>query len=62
MKYDLLLNNGQTLSLSGDSINTEELTNTLNNMQIQFVNFGGAILSKQMIAGLIPEQEEKSDK
>lgn len=54
MNYKLRLRTGESFNLSGAEINAENLTESLNSQQILFVNFGGIVLQKHVVEGLIP--------
>lgn len=54
MNYKLRLRTGESFNLSGAEINAENLTESLNSQQVLFVNFGGIVLQKHVVEGLIP--------
>ena len=54
MDYELRLKTGESFTLTGSNIDANALTDTLNNHQILFVNFGGIVLQKHVVDGLIP--------
>lgn len=55
MDYSVLLNNGQTINLTGvTDFNPENFTEILNTREIQFVNIGGAIVNKHIILSITP--------
>lgn len=54
MRYNLRLRTGETFNLSGASIDANTLVDLLNNQQILFINFGGIVISKHVVEGLIP--------
>lgn len=59
MNYQVTLNNGQQVKLTGvTDFNTVTFTQTLNNREIQFVNIGGAIINKNIIISITPIEEQ----
>ncbi|AVK84457.1 hypothetical protein C3943_13185 [Lysinibacillus sp. B2A1] len=63
MDYELRLKTGELFTLIGSNIDANALTDTLNNHQILFVNFGGIVLQKHVVDGLIPliSEEQTED-
>lgn len=59
MNYNVQLNNGQIIELTGAELNVEEFTITLNSQTIVFVNLGGAIVNKHLIQAIVPATEAK---
>lgn len=57
MNYNVQLNNGQIIELTGAEIDVAEFTNTLNSQTVAFVNLGGAIVNKHLISAIIPATE-----
>lgn len=54
MNYELRLRTGERFNLSGAEINADNLTETLNSQQVSFINFGGIVLQKHVVEGLVP--------
>jgi len=57
MNYELLLNNGQVITFVNAEIDTEKLTQLLNNREVTFVNIGNSVLNKNLIGTIIPKVE-----
>ncbi len=57
MDYQVLLNNGQVISLKNAEFDTIAFTATLNDQKINFVNIGGYILNKHIIVSVVPVTE-----
>ncbi len=61
MNYQVQLNNGQTINLTGvTNFNAAEFTKSLNDRAINFVNFGDAIINKNIIITITPVTEEQA--
>jgi predicted nucleotidyltransferase len=54
MDYNLYLNNGQVITLTGATFNVVEFTKTLNSRDVTFVSIGGAIVNKNLIGSITP--------
>ncbi|EON70675.1 hypothetical protein [Lysinibacillus sphaericus] len=54
MDYQGKLNDGQVINMAGAEINVTELTTSLNDQRLSFVNFGGAIENKHLIMSIVP--------
>lgn len=59
MNYQLTLNNGQVLTLTGVSdFNSDEFALKLNDRNITFVSIGGALFNKNLIGSIVPVANE----
>lgn len=54
MNYQVILNNGQTITLTNAEFNAEALTQTLNSREITFVNIGNSVVNKNLIGTITP--------
>ncbi|BDH62102.1 hypothetical protein MTP04_22320 [Lysinibacillus sp. PLM2] len=62
MDYQVQLNNGQVLNLTGvTGFNAETFTKALNDRAINFVNFGNAIINKNIINSITPVVEKTEE-
>lgn len=60
MDYQVQLNNGQVIDLKNAEIKAAEFTATLNEQKITFVNLGGAVINKHLIASVIPVTQSET--
>lgn len=60
MNYQVQLNNGQVIDLKNAEIEPVEFTANLNEQKITFVNLGGAVINKHLIASVIPVSQEET--
>lgn len=61
MDYRVELNNGQVINLSGvNEFDTNNFVKSLNS-RISFINFGGAIVNKNLIAFINPENVDEGN-
>ncbi|MGE6515944.1 hypothetical protein [Lysinibacillus sphaericus] len=60
MDYQGKLNDGQVINMAGAEINVTELTISLNDQRLSFVNFGGAIENKHLIMSIVPTEEHSA--
>ena len=61
MNYQVQLNNGQIIDLKNAEIEAAEFTATLNEQKITFVNLGGAVINKHLIASVIPINQTETE-
>lgn len=54
MDYQVQLNNSQTITMKGASLDSASFTQTLNDNSVMFVDIGGAIINKHLISAIIP--------
>ena len=59
MDYQVQLNNGQTITMKGATLDAQVFTQTLNDNSVMFVNIGGAIINKHLISAMIPVTVEQ---
>lgn len=63
MNYEVILNTDQSINLNGVvNFNTSDFTKLLNERSISFVNFSGAIVNKNLIALVLPENATDGEK
>lgn len=63
MDYQVLLNNGQMITLGEATFNVVDFTTMLNEQTTTFVALGGAIVNKHTIMSIVPVsamQQEQS--
>ena len=61
MDYRVELNNGQVINLSGvNEFDTNNFVKSLNS-RVSFINFGGAIVNKNLIALINPENVDEGN-
>ncbi|RKJ60554.1 hypothetical protein D7X33_27660 [Butyricicoccus sp. 1XD8-22] len=62
MNYQVQLNNGQIINLTGvTNFNAAEFTKSLNDRAINFINFGNAIINKNIIIAITPVVEKTEE-
>ncbi|MGG2107752.1 hypothetical protein [Lysinibacillus pakistanensis] len=55
MDYQVILNNNERINAKNISFEIEEVTTTLNDPKIIFVNIGDMVISKHNIIGIFPK-------
>jgi len=58
MNYLLQLNNQMNFTLTGDELDMKDLTDQLNDRESTFLNFGGIVVNKHIVLGVLPINEE----
>lgn len=63
MNYQVILNTDQSINLSDvQNLDASSFTKTLNDRNISFINFSGAIVNKNLIALVLPENAADGEK